>query len=180
MRLSTARHHVVLRIVNGLLAGTHFFGMKRMLAAAIGVQLGAGTRLVGPLWIGPGASLITGKDCWLGRDLRVHGNARVTIGSSCDLAPEVAFVTGSHELGAATRRAGAGTSRDIVVGDGVWIGFDSAIMGGTRIGDGCVVGARSLVTRDCQRNGIYLGQPARWVSDLDDDQSPTSGACEGV
>lgn len=180
MRLSTVRHHLVLRTVNSLLTGTHFFALKRRLVSGIGVQLGAGTRLVGPLWIGPGASLVTGIDCWLGRDLRVHGNARVTIGSNCDLAPEVAFVTGSHDLGVPGRRAGAGTSRDIVVGDGVWLGFDTAILGGTRIGDGCVVGARSLVTRDCLSNGLYVGQPARRVRDLDATAPPEAGVGEGA
>lgn len=165
MRLSTVRHHLVLRAVNTL-AGTHFFAVKRLWLSKIGVDLGAGTRLVGPLWLGPGASLRTGRDCWLGRDLRVHGNATVTIGSNCDLAPEVAFVTGSHALGGPDRRAGAGTSSAIDIGDGVWVGFDAAILGGARIGDGCVIGARALVTHDCLENGLYVGQPAHRERDL--------------
>lgn len=50
---------------------------------------------------------------------------------------------------------------DIVVGNDVWIGYEAAIMAGVRIGDGAVIGARALVTRDVAPYTIVGGIPAR-------------------
>ncbi len=52
---------------------------------------------------------------------------------------------------------------DTVVGNDVWFGYESLIMPGTRIGDGAVVAARSVVTRDVPPYAIVAGNPARVV-----------------
>ena len=50
---------------------------------------------------------------------------------------------------------------DIVVGNDVWIGYEAVILAGVTIGDGAVVGARALVTRDVPPYTIVGGVPAR-------------------
>jgi virginiamycin A acetyltransferase len=52
---------------------------------------------------------------------------------------------------------------DTVVGNDVWIGYEAVIMPGVTIGDGAVVGARSVVTRDIPAYHIVAGNPARVV-----------------
>jgi len=54
-------------------------------------------------------------------------------------------------------------SRDIIVGDHVWIGLKSAILGGVRVGDGAVIGLGSVVTKDVPNNAVAAGNPARVV-----------------
>ncbi|WP_308493924.1 acyltransferase [Microbacterium terrisoli] len=70
------------------------------------------------------------------------------------------FVTATHVVGDATRRAAAATSAPIVVGDGVWIGARAIILPGVSIGDGCVIAAGAVVARDCEPHGLYGGVPA--------------------
>ena len=53
----------------------------------------------------------------------------VILGDGCDIAPEVCFVTGSHRIGDTKRRAGDGTSDDIVVSSGTWIGTRACLAG---------------------------------------------------
>jgi acetyltransferase-like isoleucine patch superfamily enzyme len=55
----------------------------------------------------------------------------------------------------------------IRVGDGVWIGFDSIILPGVTIGDGAIIGARSVVTESVPAFAIAAGNPARVVRQLD-------------
>lgn len=55
----------------------------------------------------------------------------------------------------------------IAIGDGVWIGFDSCILPGVRIGDGAIVGARSVVTSEVPPFTIVAGNPARVIRQLD-------------
>lgn len=50
---------------------------------------------------------------------------------------------------------------DIVIGNDVWIGYDAVIMAGVRIGDGAIVAARAVVTKDVPPYTIVGGVPAR-------------------
>ena len=58
-------------------------------------------------------------------------------------------------------------SAPIVIEDRVWIGFDAVILKGVRIGEGAVVGARAVVTRDVDPYTVVAGNPARMVKRLD-------------
>ncbi|BDF34034.1 acetyltransferase [Lachnospiraceae bacterium] len=50
---------------------------------------------------------------------------------------------------------------DIIVGNDVWIGYEAVILAGITIGDGAIIGARSLVTKDVPPYTIVGGVPAR-------------------
>jgi acetyltransferase-like isoleucine patch superfamily enzyme len=52
-------------------------------------------------------------------------------------------------------------ARPIRIGDNVWIGFDSCVLPGVTIGEGAIVGARSVVTVDVAPRTIVAGNPAR-------------------
>ena len=54
-------------------------------------------------------------------------------------------------------------SMPVFIGDYVWIGFNSIIMKGVRIGDNSIVAAGSVVTRDVPENAIVAGNPAKLV-----------------
>ena len=59
----------------------------------------------------------------------------------------------------------------IAIGDGVWIGFDSVVLPGVKIGDGAIVGARSVVTSDVPPYAVVAGNPARVIRQLDPESS---------
>lgn len=52
---------------------------------------------------------------------------------------------------------------DIVIGNDVWIGYDAVIMAGVTIGDGAIIGARAVVTKDVEPYSIVGGVPAREI-----------------
>lgn len=52
---------------------------------------------------------------------------------------------------------------DIVVGNDVWIGYEAVILAGVTIGDGAIIGARAVVTRDVPPYAIVGGVPARII-----------------
>ena len=52
---------------------------------------------------------------------------------------------------------------DIVVGNDVWIGYEAVILSGVTIGDGAVIGARAVVTKDVPPYAIVGGVPARLI-----------------
>lgn len=149
--------------VNKHLVGTKekHFEKKRRLLNSIGHDIGEGTKIVGPVYCT--GKLVVGKSCWIGRNLTVNGNGTVTIGDNCDIAPDVAFQTGSHEIGTPERRAGKGYTRDVSVGNGCWLGAHSTVLGGVTVGNGCVVAACACVVSDVAENTLVGGVPAKEI-----------------
>lgn len=108
----------------------------------------------------------------------VNGD-RLLIGRFCSIACGVKFLMNSanHTLrslstytfpifyeawGLETRPAEAWDNRgDIVIGNDVWIGYEAVILAGVTIGDGAIIGARAVVTKDVPPYTIVGGVPAK-------------------
>jgi maltose O-acetyltransferase len=114
-----------------------------------------------------GNNIIIGKGTFINYRCVFDNAAKITIGNNCDIAHEVMFCTATHEIGNEIRRASTPIGREIIIEDGCWIGTRVTILPGVKIGRGCIIGAGSLVTKDCEPNGLYIGSPARRVKDLD-------------
>lgn len=52
---------------------------------------------------------------------------------------------------------------DTVIGNDVWIGFEAVIMPGVKIGDGAIIGAKSVVTKNVEPYSIVAGNPAKEI-----------------
>lgn len=132
---------------------------------SIGFDIGEGTKVVGP--IDCTGTLKVGKNCWIGKNLSIHGNGSVVIGDNCDIAPDVTFLTGGHTIGSAERRAGQGETYRITVGNGTWIGARTTILGNTIVGNSCVVAACACVHKDVPDHTLVGGVPAKEIRKLD-------------
>lgn len=154
-------------LVNRIFAGTRnqFWEIKRKLLNSIGHSIGEGTKIVAPLECY--GILKIGTECWIGKNLKLNGNGTVVIGDRCDIAPEVTFQTGGHEIGSAERRAGAGQTYSQTIGDGVWIGGRATIIGKTTIGAGAVIAGCACVVNDVPENVVVGGVPAKTIRRLD-------------
>jgi acetyltransferase-like isoleucine patch superfamily enzyme len=62
--------------------------------------------------------------------------------------------------------AAEGPARPVTIGRNVWIGFDACVLPGVTIGEGAIVGARSVVAADVEPFTIVAGNPARVVRKL--------------
>jgi acetyltransferase-like isoleucine patch superfamily enzyme len=77
-----------------------------------------------------------------------------------------------HELRDIARRRprvgdGSGVARPIRIGPNTWIGFDACVLPGVTIGEGAIIGARSVVTEDVPPFTIAAGNPARIVRQIE-------------
>jgi acetyltransferase-like isoleucine patch superfamily enzyme len=64
--------------------------------------------------------------------------------------------------------AGGGPGRPVRIGRNVWIGFDACVLPGVTIGEGAVVGARSVVMEDVPPCTVVAGNPARVIRRLEE------------
>jgi chloramphenicol O-acetyltransferase type B len=113
-----------------------------------------------------------GDHVYIGRHSHLAG--RITIGDYCLIASYVAFVGGDHPLdvmGYPMRFSGGPHFVETVVESDVWIGHGAIIIDGIRIGEGSVVAAGSVVTKDVAPYSIVAGNPACHVRErYDPDQ----------
>jgi maltose O-acetyltransferase len=148
---------------------TRLFALRRVLLGLAGIELAEGACICGRGWILGRGRFALGQGSWLspGVIVHTHHEAPITIGAGCDVGPGAEFITGSHEIGSASRRAGPGTANPIIVEDGCWIGAGVRVLGGVRIGGGSVVAAGAVVTRDVPPNSLVAGVPATLKRSLD-------------
>lgn len=166
MTLIGVKKHIAFYLINNIFSGTNpkTFSLKRRLLIWAGIQVGKGSKIVGPLRIT--GRLEIGENVWIGTGFTVHGNGNVKIRDNCDIAPDVIFATGSHEIGNKDRRAGKGKNSDITVGAGTWICTRSTVIGGVDIGNSCVIAAGSIVNKDVLDNSLVGGTPAKIIKIL--------------
>ena len=110
---------------------------------------------------------------------------KLVIGKFCAIAAETRFImTGDHKLDAISTYPfpifGCGWENafnlfdlpvkgDILIGNDVWLGYDSLVMNGVTIGNGAIIAARAVVVKDVPAYSIVAGNPAKVVKMRFDD-----------
>jgi maltose O-acetyltransferase len=117
-----------------------------------------------------GLNIELGDDFYANFDCVFLDCGRIQIGRNCFLGPGVHIYAVTHPLEASARRVGTEWTRAVRIGDDVWIGGRAIVLCGVEIGDGAVVGAGAVVTRDVPAYALVAGNPARLVRMLP--QSP--------
>jgi acetyltransferase-like isoleucine patch superfamily enzyme len=156
----------LIQLLFPFLPETRLYPFKSFLLRLRGFRIGNNVRVVSSVIIRL-KFLSIGNDSFIGHDtLIAGGDALVKIGQNVDIAPRCVIVTGTHEIGDSTHRAGKGMSQSISIGDGTWIGANSTILGGVCIGQGCVIAAGSLVRENIDSNCLVAGNPAQVIRKL--------------
>lgn len=118
-----------------------FFSNPERISAGRGLRLGAHCKL----WAGP-----------------AHG--RIVLGDDVLFGPEVMITAANYRFNEGhpvTEQAM--DEADVVIGNDVWLGTRVMVLPGVTIGDGAIIGAGSVVTKDVPAMSIAVGIPARVV-----------------
>jgi acetyltransferase-like isoleucine patch superfamily enzyme len=105
------------------------------------------------------------------------GNAILKVGKYCSISNSVTFILGLEhkpewlttypfsvvEADCRNYSYPIKTNGDIVVGNDVWIGYEALILSGVHIGDGAVIGARTVVAKDVPPYSIVVGNPGKVI-----------------
>lgn len=126
------------------------------------------------------AELEIGDGTHIGPYTAIRVAKHVRIGCNCLIARWVRIIDyNGHPLDPdarlAKKKIPESEIRPVIIGDNVWIGEDSFINAGVTIGNGSIVSANSIVTKDVPENVIAFGSPARVIYWLKKDKEEASG-----
>lgn len=111
-----------------------------------------------------GPLLEIGDNSGVGINCELYGP--IKIGENVMMGPEVVIYTSGHRhdrTDIPMIEQGSDETREVTIGNDVWIGRRAMIMPGVNIGDGCVIGAGAVVTKDVPAYSIVGGVPAKVI-----------------
>jgi acetyltransferase-like isoleucine patch superfamily enzyme len=136
------------------------------LFAESGSTVEAGTLLVFGDDLNGYGRIQVGAGTWIGQynNLRASGNADVVIGKQC-LISQFCTLVGTNHLKDRDKpiiaQGADPTRRGVILEDDVWLGAGVTILPGVRVGQGAIVAAGAVVSRDVPAYAIWSGVPAQ-------------------
>jgi maltose O-acetyltransferase len=129
--------------------------------AALFAAIGEGVFLEAPFHVAYGRNLALSDRVYINADCVVLDTAPVRIGRRTMLGPAVQIYCADHAHGLDERRRGLERALPVSIGEEVWIGGGAILLPGVTVGDGAIVGAGAVVTRDVAPGMRVVGNPAR-------------------
>jgi acetyltransferase-like isoleucine patch superfamily enzyme len=143
------------------------------------ISIGKKTWLKGQLLVlAHGGKITIGDYCFIGDHSRIWSSKEIKIGNRVLISHGVNIHdNAAHSLSASYRHKEFKfifennthfkdlkiNEESIIIDDDVWIGFNSVILKGVRIGKGAIIGANTIVTSDIPPFAVVVGNPARII-----------------
>lgn len=135
---------------------------RRFFAKGVLDKCGKNVNIVRKAKFSPGISI--GDNSGIGISCEVSGP--VTIGNDVMMGPEVVIYTRNHKTDRTDipmNQQGFNEYQEVVIGNDVWIGRRVIILPGVTIGDGSIIGAGAVVTKDIPPYSVAGGVPAKVI-----------------
>jgi len=128
------------------------------------MAIGGNKSMIGSnIYIGKANKVIFGSGCRINENVYIEA---ASIGNDVLIAPNVTILSRMHEFSRTDipiSLQGYKEEKKVIIGDDVWLGRNVLVMPGVSIGEGAVIAASSVVTKDVGKYQIVAGVPAKII-----------------
>ena len=113
-----------------------------------------------------------GKHCHLGKNVYFNFNVtlvddtHIYVGDYTKFGPNVVIATAGHPILPSLREQAYQYNMPVKIGKCVWLGAGVIVRPGVEIGDNCVIGAGSVVTKNIPANSVAVGNPCKVIREI--------------
>lgn len=144
--------------------------VREIFSRIIGKPVHKSFLLFPPFYTNCGKNTTVGKGVFINTGCHFQDQGGITLGDGVFLGNNVVLTTMNHDFDPENRRTTY--PAPIVVGKNVWIASNATVVPGVHIGDGAIVAAGAVVTRDVPPNTIVAGVPARVLREIQPGEKP--------
>lgn len=134
-------------------------GVRALLSELTGTAIDESVVLFPPFHTDFGRNITIGRNVFINMGCKFQDQGGITIEDGALIGHNVVIATLNHPIDPAHRADVVPVP--VVIGKGAWIGSNATVLPGVTIGDGAVVAAASVVTKDVPAGAIVVGSPAR-------------------
>ncbi|MCD0486857.1 WcaF family extracellular polysaccharide biosynthesis acetyltransferase [Pedobacter sp. MC2016-14] len=135
-----------------------FHGWRSFLLRLFGANVGNGVHVYPGVKIWAPWNLELHDECGIGSGANLYSQGKITIGRRAVVSQGAYLCAGTHDY---TKQGFPLLTAPITIGEQVWIAAEAFVHPGVTIGDGAVIGARSVVIRDMPSWMVCAGNPAK-------------------
>jgi putative colanic acid biosynthesis acetyltransferase WcaF len=145
-----------------------FHGWRSFLLRFFGAKVGKGVHIYPGVRIWAPWNLELGDQCGIASGVNLYSQGFIKIGERSVISQGAHLCAGTHDY---TQPGFQLITKPIIIGDHVWVAAEAFIHPGVTIGEGCVIGARSVVTKDMPAWMVCSGFPCKpikerlWIAD---------------
>ena len=134
--------------------------MRAATSDIIGKRIDDSTMVVFPFRCDLEFNISLEKDVIVNYNCTFLDTVNITIGDHTKIGPDCHLVTAEHPKDHMMRREHLVRGKPITIGEDCWLGANVTVLPGVTIGNRCIIGAGSVVTKDIPNDSVYVGNPA--------------------
>ena len=138
--------------------------IRALFSALIGKEVDGSFGLFPPFYTDCGKNIRIGKRVFINSGCCFQDQGGIELGDDVLIGQQVVIATLNHDLHP-ERRANM-TPKPVKIGNKVWVGAHATILPGVTVGDGAVIAAGAVVTKDVPPNTVVGGVPAKVIKEI--------------
>lgn len=139
--------------------------LRELFSELIGQTVDDGFGLFPPFSADFGRNITVGKNVFINSGCCFQDQGGITIGDNVLIGQQVVIATLNHDL-IPDKRANM-LPAPVKIGNDVWIGAHATILSGVTVGNGAVIAAGAVVTKDVPANAVVAGVPAKAIRQIE-------------
>jgi acetyltransferase-like isoleucine patch superfamily enzyme len=142
--------------------------IRKLFSLLIGKPVDKTFAMFPPFYTDCGKNISVGKNVFINSGCRFQDQGGIAISDGVLIGHNVVLATLNHDIN--PKKRSTMHPAPIVIGKNVWIGANATVLPGVAIGDGAIIAAGAVVTKDVPANTIVGGVPAKIIKNIETDQ----------